>query len=251
MAANQQQQRPRHTIRAYGAPIIVPQNRDYGRWIAFPVMRRPIGWNSSLLTNRDGPPKTLETLPATRPWTEREDQYLFDASLRGDSIYMIAKTLNRGYEETTYRITAHSNPTFIESKLPEAWMRRYFTVLGELRRSGATETPWTAEEEEELMLFVINGNQWIDPTVFANDRTVEGMQHRMNYLTGPTEAQKSKFEALKRREARELSEFQERMSDEEWRDLGLTPPGRAEALGAETGWRRAAEEYGVMLVRRD
>lgn len=177
-------------------------------------------------------------MPATRPWTERDDQDLFDATLRGESIADIAKALRRGYEETKYRLSAHSNAIFIDSKLPEYWMLPYSTMLKELERSGCIETEWSEEEEEELMLFVINGQQWIDPLVFADDRTVEGMRWRMEHVTRAAEPHKSRFEALKRREEKEQKEFQAGMSDQEWLELGMTPPARGveeEGDGAEAG----------------
>lgn len=203
-------------------------------------------------------------MPATRPWSEREDQWLFDATLRGDHLVTISQSLNRGLEETKYRIIAHTNETFMESRLPKEWMRRYFTVLNELRRDGYTETPWSAEEEEELMLFAINGYQWIDPLVFADDRTADGMRWRMRYVTGPTEPYRTMFEALRRREEAELREFQEGMTDGEWRDLGLMPPlreveegGNGEEgaggvpegpQGAQPGWHEEGGQDGAVVV---
>lgn len=201
-------------------------------------MRRPVGWDRSFLGARDGPFRRLDIVPATRPWTERDDQDLFDATLRGESIADIAKALRRGYEETKYRLSAHSNAIFIDSKLPEYWMLPYSTMLKKLERSGCIETEWSEEEEEELMLFVINGQQWIDPLVFADDRTVEGMRWRMEHVTRAAEPHKSRFEALKRREEKEQKEFQAGMSDQEWLELGMTPPARGveeEGDGAEAG----------------
>ena len=219
--------------------------------------------------------RKLDTIPVTRPWTEWEDQYLFDATLRGESIYIIAGALARDSEETKQRICAHTNPEFIDSKLPEEWTRPYFTVLRELARNGYAETPWSAAETEELMLFKINGHKLIDPLVFAEDRTADALRIRMRYVTAPAGPFKAKFESLKSREAKELKRFQENMTDEEWTELGLTPPirkkvkeqmgggkgkqkegGGAEAVQeeprtAKTGWHEEAGEEGLVVVIDD
>ncbi|KAI4123327.1 MAG: hypothetical protein LQ347_006199, partial [Umbilicaria vellea] len=164
---------------AYAPPNNTGQNIFYDRRYQLTVMRRPDGWDRAVLENRNGPLRRLAGVPATRPWTEREDQWLFDATLRGDHLDTISQSLNRSVQETTYRLMAHTNETFVESRLPREWLRPYFTVLNELRRDGSRETAWSAEEEEELMLFAINGYQWIDPLVFADDRTADGMRWRM------------------------------------------------------------------------
>ena len=219
--------------------------------------------------------RKLATIPATRPWTEREDQFLFDATLMGESIHIIAATLERDYEETKQRICAHTNPEFIDSKLPEEWMRPYFTVLGELARNGYAETPWSAAETEELMLFKINGHKLVDPLVFAEDRTADAVRIRMRYVTAPAGPFKTTFESLKNREAKELKRFQNNMTDEEWTELGLTPPvrkkakeqmgrregkqkegGAAEAVQeeprtAKTDWHEEAGKDGVVVVIDD
>lgn len=262
MEGFQQLQRPRNAPIAYGPP------NNIGRgWGPFPAMRRPDGWDSAVLEDRNGPLRSLESVPATRPWTEREDQLLFDASLRREGLVNISQSLNRGLEETSYRLTAHTNETFRESRLPSEWMRPYFTVLNELRRDGREQTPWSAEEEEELMLFAINGYRWIDPLVFEDDRTADGTYWRMAFVTGPVEPYRSRFEALRRREEAALREFQEGMTDQEWRDLGLMPPlreveeegneeDRAGGVpegpqGAQPGWHEEGGEHGVVVIVLD
>ena len=284
MEATQEVQRPINITAANGFPNNVRQDAPLG-WNAFPAMRRPAEWDPSLLDNRDAtlenngdePLRRLDIVPATRPWTERDDQWLFDASLRGDGIAKIAQDLRRGYEETNYRIRAHSSAMFIDSKLPARWTRPYFAVLNELRRNGDSESRWTEEEEEELMRFALNGHQWINPLVFEDDRTAEGLRFRLRYVTGPVEPYRSRFAALKRREEREFREFQDGMSDREWMELGLAPPGRrveerveervegggndeqengVEAgLGgrqdARAGWHDEVGEHGVVVVLDD
>jgi len=111
-----------------------------------------------------------------QPWKVREDQYLFDAMVMGETYADISRHLSRGLikrSEKACRERVEHHTTWEDGGhlLPKQWDWTEKEVTWHRKKSHQRDAELTLEEFEEIVLFKGRGMHGLNPGIFRDQRS--------------------------------------------------------------------------------
>ena len=121
------------------------------------------------------------------PWKDREDQYLIDAMVRGESYFDISKHLSRGLiqrseAECRKRVEFHTTWQNGGHLLPKQWDWTDRQVFRHRVDHHRTDSSLTLDEFEEILLFKGRGMRGLNPGVFRDQRSAIRLRKEVEKL---------------------------------------------------------------------
>ncbi|KAI9844052.1 MAG: hypothetical protein M1838_002343 [Thelocarpon superellum] len=126
-------------------------------------------------------PSTSTPSKRPAPWTIEADAMIIDGALRGETHAMIAEGLvGRSQASVDQRLTRLVHVKRDTVKLPLCWKKTEAIEAG--RGNIFTEAPFTDEEDEELVAWLLRGCFGLRGEIFNDGHSREGLRKRLSEL---------------------------------------------------------------------